>query len=173
MSKKETMSSSYINLTTIMVTTVILSTIFALTTIGPATILKRLQKTKYNYEVTLALYMLTPTERFIFSTSHPLLLPSSDSQFTNPLPAPRRPATNILCLLDSILFLALSLLLIAAFLYLPEHIATISRRAFYYCFGDDNVQTGHYSAHVTEDAARMTINMAKATMDAVAAGAMS
>jgi len=79
---------------------------------------------------------------------------------------------------NSILFLALSLLLIAAFLYLPEHIATISRRAFYYCFGDESVQTeGHYSAHVAGDAARRTMNMAKATMDAMAGarpvGAMS
>lgn len=68
---------------------------------------------------------------------------------------------------DSILFLALSLLLIAAFLYLPEHIATIGRRAFYYCFGDDQIQTTSYSAHVAGDAASRTVDMAKATVDAL------
>ncbi|QDS76731.1 hypothetical protein FKW77_001250 [Venturia effusa] len=130
------MSSTYLNLATITISTVVLSTIFALSTIGPARILKRLQKTKYNYEVTLALYMLTPTERFIF---------------------------------NSILFLALSLLLIAAFLYLPEHIAMIGRRAFYYCFGDDQMQmqpTGDLSRR-TVDAA---VAKAKATLDAAIGG---
>ncbi|TLD31758.1 hypothetical protein E2P81_ATG07248 [Venturia nashicola] len=123
------MLPTYLNLTTITISTVVLSIIFALTTIGPATILKRLQKTKYNYEVTLALYMLTPTERFIF---------------------------------NSILFLALSLLSIAAFLYLPEHIATIGQRAFYYCFGDDQIQSSSYSAHAAGDMSRRTVNAAAA-----------
>lgn len=80
------MWSSYINLTTVTISTVVLSTIFALTTIGPATILKRLRKTKYNYEVTLALYMLTPTERFIFSMSILLFLLSSSRDHLFPLP---------------------------------------------------------------------------------------
>lgn len=38
---------------------------------------------------------------------------------------------------DSILFLTLSLLLLASILYLPNHIATVSRRAYYYCAGGD------------------------------------
>jgi len=37
---------------------------------------------------------------------------------------------------DSILFLFLSMVTIAASLYLPEHISFILRRAFYYVAGD-------------------------------------
>lgn len=33
-------------------------------------LVKWLQKKNYQYEVTFALYMLTPTEKFIFSTFH-------------------------------------------------------------------------------------------------------
>jgi hypothetical protein len=36
-------------------------------------LVKWLQKKNYQYEVTFALYMLTPTEKFIFSTSQHLL----------------------------------------------------------------------------------------------------
>jgi hypothetical protein len=39
---------------------------------------------------------------------------------------------------DSVVFLLLSLTSIAAFLYLPDHIVTIARRAFYYYAGDEN-----------------------------------
>lgn len=39
---------------------------------------------------------------------------------------------------DSILFLVLSMLIIAASLYLPEHVSTIANRIFYYCFGDED-----------------------------------
>ena len=41
--------------------------------------------------------------------------------------------------LDSGLFLVLAMLIIAACFYLPEHIATIANRIWYYCFGDDEV----------------------------------
>ena len=36
-------------------------------------LVKWLQKKNYQYEVTFALYMLTPMEKFIFSMSQPLL----------------------------------------------------------------------------------------------------
>lgn len=39
----------------------------------PTGLVKWLQKKNYQYEVTFALYMLTPTEKFIFSTSCPLI----------------------------------------------------------------------------------------------------
>lgn len=39
----------------------------------PTGLVKWLQKKNYQYEVTFALYMLTPTEKFIFSTSSPLI----------------------------------------------------------------------------------------------------
>ena len=40
----------------------------------PTDFAKWVQKKKYQYEVTFALYMLTPTEKFIFSTPCPTLL---------------------------------------------------------------------------------------------------
>ncbi|OCL01761.1 hypothetical protein AOQ84DRAFT_328514 [Glonium stellatum] len=70
----------------------------------PSTLLRWLQRKRYQYEVTFSLYMLTPTEKFIF---------------------------------NSFLFLFLSMIIIAASLYLPEHVAGIANRAFYYWAGDD------------------------------------
>jgi len=69
----------------------------------PTNLVKWLQKKNYQYEVTFALYMLTPTEKFIF---------------------------------NSILFLTFSLFTIACVLYLPDHVVTMSRRAYYYFAGD-------------------------------------
>ncbi|KAI9729509.1 MAG: hypothetical protein M1818_008481 [Claussenomyces sp. TS43310] len=63
-----------------------------------------LQRKRYQYEVTFSLYMLTPTEKFIF---------------------------------NSFLFLFVSMMLIAAALYLPQHMAFLTRRAFFYYHGDD------------------------------------
>lgn len=45
---------------------------------------------------------------------------------------------------DSILFLFLSMVLIATSLYLPEHVSTIAKRAFYYYAGD--AETGVLSS---------------------------
>lgn len=41
----------------------------------PTGLVKWLQKKNYQYEVTFSLYMLTPTEKFVFSLSAPLLSP--------------------------------------------------------------------------------------------------
>jgi len=57
----------------------------------------------YQYEVTFALYMLTPTEKFIF---------------------------------NSLLLLVISMLLTAAYVYLPNHVITICHRIWYYWAGD-------------------------------------
>jgi hypothetical protein len=38
----------------------------------PAQVLRWLQRKRYQYEVTFSLYMLTPTEKFIFSESQAL-----------------------------------------------------------------------------------------------------
>jgi len=43
----------------------------AIALIKPQETYKWIQKKRYRYNVTLALYMLTPTERFIFSTFSP------------------------------------------------------------------------------------------------------
>jgi len=81
----------------------ILLLIAAFLLLQPTGLVKWLQKKNYQYEVTFALYMLTPTEKFIF---------------------------------NSILFLTLSMFTIATIVYLPDHIMTMSRRAYYYCAGD-------------------------------------
>lgn len=69
-----------------------------------STLLRWLQRKRYQYEVTFSLYMLTPTEKFIF---------------------------------NSFLFLFLSMITIAASLYLPEHIANVASRAWFYYAGDE------------------------------------
>lgn len=84
----------------------------------PANLIRWFELKKYQYEVTFSLYMLTPTEKFIFS------MPS--------VPEPR-PFSNLVT--DSILFLLISIMLIAGSLYLPDHIATIARRVYYYVSG--------------------------------------
>ncbi|CAI6329404.1 unnamed protein product [Periconia digitata] len=75
------------------------------TMLYPSSLLRWLQRKRYQYEVTFSLYMLTPTEKFI---------------------------------LNSLLFLLLSLFIIAASLYLPEHVMIIANRMFYYFSGDDS-----------------------------------
>ncbi|KAJ9666099.1 hypothetical protein H2201_003777 [Coniosporium apollinis] len=85
----------------------LLLTALALIMLYPTTLLRWLQRKRYQYEVTFSLYMLTPTEKFIF---------------------------------NSFLFLILSMILIAASLYLPEHIAQLANRAFYYYAGDESGQ---------------------------------
>ncbi|KAH8600868.1 hypothetical protein B0O99DRAFT_609682 [Bisporella sp. PMI_857] len=67
-----------------------------------------LQRKKYQYEVTFSLYMLTPTEKFIF---------------------------------NSFLFLFFSMIIIAMTLYLPQHIAFLTNRAWFYYNGDENGKT--------------------------------
>jgi len=68
-------------------------------------VIKFLQRKRYQYEVTYSLYMLTPTEKFIFNT---------------------------------FLFAFLSMLILAASLYLPQHIATVTSRAWFYLVGDED-----------------------------------
>lgn len=111
----------------------------------PTDFAKWVQKKKYQYEVTFALYMLTPTEKFVFSTrSHAMHDPDSE------------PRTNTLA--DSILFLFVSMLGIAAALYLPDHITVIARRSFYYWAGDASLGNSSLKAADTiwQTAARAT-----------------
>ncbi|EOD51014.1 hypothetical protein UCRNP2_2209 [Neofusicoccum parvum UCRNP2] len=69
----------------------------------PTAVLRWLQRKRYQYEVTFSLYMLTPTEKFIF---------------------------------NSFVFLFASMIVIAASLYLPEHISFLVNRAAYYLAGE-------------------------------------
>jgi len=52
--------------------------------------LRWLQRKRYQYEVTFSLYMLTPTEKFVLSTSHSLFLSlpcsCSSTRATSPPP---------------------------------------------------------------------------------------
>lgn len=129
----------------------------------PSTLLRWLQRKRYQYEVTFSLYMLTPTEKFIFSA----FLPKPPPPFiapapSRPVPSPRSQTQRLvpssqrhmrtleqyetradapplpLPPTDSFLFLFLSMIIIAASLYLPEHVAGIANRAFYYWAGDDS-----------------------------------
>ncbi|KAK7563130.1 hypothetical protein IWX47DRAFT_859243 [Phyllosticta citricarpa] len=52
----------------------------------PTAVLRWLQRKRYQYEVTFSLYMLTPTEKFIFSTCDCLLapIPNPPSSFARP-----------------------------------------------------------------------------------------
>jgi len=81
------------------------ATLLTATMLYPAALLRWFQRKRYQYEVTFSLYMLTPTEKFIF---------------------------------NSVLFLLLSLLIIAASLYLPEHLSIIANRLAYYFSGNEN-----------------------------------
>lgn len=121
----------------------------------PTGFVKWLQKKNYQYEVTFSLYMLTPTEKFVFSTFHyplpiPIHLLDYFMQEKHPLQTPPPlffylhiyllkltfPSSLSLTHTDSILFLTFSLLLIASVIYLPNHIMTMSRRTYYYFAGD-------------------------------------
>lgn len=42
---------------------------FTATMLYPSNLVRWLQRKRYQYEVTFSLYMLTPTEKFIFSAS--------------------------------------------------------------------------------------------------------
>jgi len=100
------------------------------------TLLRWLQRKRYQYEVTFSLYMLTPTEKFIFSTDalrkqSSFFPPSPVLSLTANTNSPYSDKT------DSFLFLFLSMIIIAASLYLPEHITTIASRAWFYYAGDD------------------------------------
>ncbi|KAL1306602.1 hypothetical protein AAFC00_005286 [Neodothiora populina] len=87
----------------------------------PSKVLRWVERKRYQYEVTFSLYMMTPTEKFIF---------------------------------NSILFLFLSMVTIAASLYLPEHITFICRRAFYYVAGDFEHSASRLSHTVIQTAVK-------------------
>jgi hypothetical protein len=64
--------------------------------------------------------------------------------------------------IDSILFLLVSMLGIAAALYLPDHIAIIARRSFYYWAGDASL------GNTTQKAAETVWQTAASATNAVA-----
>lgn len=64
----------------------------------------------YQYEVTFAIYMLTPTEKLIF---------------------------------NSILLTLITLLLTAAYIYLPDHVMAIASHIYYYWAGERLLDTDY------------------------------
>ncbi|KAL5339693.1 hypothetical protein BJX70DRAFT_397406 [Aspergillus crustosus] len=76
----------------------------------------------YQYEVTFAIYMLTPTEKFIFSTF-----------FLTPL---SKVYPLIVLTLDSLLLTVLSLIVTAIYVYLPDHLRLIYSHLYYYWVGE-------------------------------------
>ncbi|KAK1482514.1 hypothetical protein CCUS01_04127 [Colletotrichum cuscutae] len=87
---------------------------------------KWLHLKQYQIEVTFSVYIFTPLEKFIFSAA------------TSPLAETRkiRPANKPPLLADTVLFLLSSLTVIATVLYLPQHIAFLMSRAWFYMHGD-------------------------------------
>jgi Small subunit of serine palmitoyltransferase-like len=82
-----------------------------------------LQLKKYQYEVTFSLYMLTPTEKLIFSTTSQDIPTSCPPLLTHGA-------------LDFILLVLISMLVTAATMYLPNHVAVIYNRIWYYVHGE-------------------------------------
>ncbi|KAL0637895.1 hypothetical protein Q9L58_003117 [Maublancomyces gigas] len=80
-----------------------------------SSLIKLLQRKRYQYEVTFSLYMLTPTEKIIF---------------------------------NSFLFIFLSMLILAASLYLPHHVHTIASRAWFYYAGDEDMLHAQHNTAV-------------------------
>lgn len=127
-------------------------------------LIRWLQRKRYQYEVTFSLYMLTPTEKFIFSTSSlvghgvhfreagqgmgvfmklPVAFSTAGlSALLCDLPpylhffiAVQRCA-NVLAV-DTFLLLFISMIIVAASLYLPEHVMKMASRAWFYYAGDE------------------------------------
>lgn len=88
--------------------------------------LQWLQRKRYQYEVTFSLYMLTPTEKFIF---------------------------------NSFLFLFISMIIIAASLYLPEHVVNMWYRAWFYYAGDDTAAVGRKPGAIGVDSGGAAIRI--------------
>ncbi len=99
----------------------VLAAVIAFLLFQPNDFVRWLQKKNYQYEVTFSLYMLTPTEKFVFSAYPPTLMALAHQLTTSA---------------DSILFLTVSMFAIACCLYLPNHVAIMSTRAYYYFAGE-------------------------------------
>jgi hypothetical protein len=82
-----------------------------------------LQLKKYQYEVTFSLYMLTPTEKLIFSIA------------PEDIPTICVPVLTYNAL-DFILLVLISMLITAATMYLPNHVVLIYNRIWYYVHGE-------------------------------------
>ncbi|KAL3427056.1 hypothetical protein PVAG01_00565 [Phlyctema vagabunda] len=99
-----------------------------------------LKRKRYQYEVTFSLYMLTPTEKFIF---------------------------------NSFLFLFFSMIIIAMTLYLPQHIAFLTNRAWFYYHGDEEGLVGSGVKSVIESAGATSTVLVEKVKETIAQGVES
>jgi hypothetical protein len=81
----------------------------------------------YQYEVTFAIYMLTPTEKFIFS----MCLSATCSPNSTSLDQP----TNFYRL-DSLLLTLITMIATGIYIYLPDHLRSIYAHMYYYAVGE-------------------------------------
>ncbi|KAL4818283.1 hypothetical protein BDW67DRAFT_183011 [Aspergillus spinulosporus] len=106
----------------------------------PAAFIRWVRLKIYQYEVTFAVYMLTPTEKFIF---------------------------------NSILLTLISMILTAAYVYLPDHIRTIYGHLYYYWVGERPIVSSGMAAFSTafRDGGTQTLEMMHETVQNTAATA--
>jgi len=113
----------------------------------------------YQYEVTFAVYMLTPTEKFIFSMSC----------------SPQSSQLHLLIVqpLDSIILTLLSMILTAIYVYLPDHLRTIYGHLYYYWVGERPFVSNAIAAISTvfRDGATQTLELVYETAQNTAATA--
>jgi hypothetical protein len=111
-----------------------------------ATFIRWLKLKNYQYEVTFSLYMLSPTERVIFSALLPFLF--------------RPPALTKLP--DVIILTLFSFLVMAASMYLPDHVYQIYTRIWYYVHGNNGAAQAVKDA-VVEGSRSLTSQVAAET----------
>jgi hypothetical protein len=128
--------------------------------------------------------MLTPTEKFIFSTS--LFCPSylntsccgsSHVSWSYESSLQDQSDVEILTdyntLLDSFLFLFFSMIMIAITLYLPQHIAFLTNRAWFYYNGDENAKVAIQSVVESTTSSMLPEKARETVVAAAAAGGSS
>lgn len=69
---------------------------------------------------------------------------------------------RLICDTDSFLFLFFSMVIIAATLYLPQHIAFLTNRAWFYYNGDENIKSAGTS--IVGKASSVAIETVKETV---------
>lgn len=149
-----------------------------------------LQRKRYQYEVTFSLYMLTPTEKFIFSMSthspgsieprYPRRAPKPGRSALldqGPLSKPPTAPSQDKCSsssanysLDSCIFIIFSMVLIAGCLYLPQHITFLMNRAWFYYQGDGDSKDA-LSSSVSEAVATTVGDRLRAIVETARASA--
>jgi hypothetical protein len=88
-------------------------------------------------------------------------------------PEQGRILTDYNALLDSFLFLFFSMIMIAITLYLPQHIAFLTNRAWFYYNGDENAKVAIQSVVESATSSMLPEKARETVVAAVAAGGSS